>query len=83
MVHSNDMFLPSMTSWYIVVGDTSGTQANSERGVAATLSPTSLCGALHRGSSDCGTAVEFRSQLCSSRRWQSHSQRFWCRLKSL
>ena len=74
IVHSSDMFFPSMTSWYIVVGDTSGTQANSERGVAVILSPISLWGARHRGSSDCGTAVELRSQRCSSRRWQSHSQ---------
>ena len=72
-----------MTSWYMVVGETSGTQANSARGVAATRSPASRWGALQRGSSDRGTAVELPSQPRSSRRWQSHSHRFWCRLKSL
>lgn len=52
IVQTRDMFLPSMTSRYMVVGDTSGMQANSCSGSPWIFSPMTLGGEWHLGSTE-------------------------------
>ena len=50
MLQTSDMFLPSMTSRYMVVGVTSGRQANSASDRLVMVVPCSRLGDRHRGS---------------------------------
>ena len=82
MVQTKDMFLPSMTSRYMDVGETFGMQANSVGAKALIGSLMSRGGLWHLGSTEFGT-VKFCSQLCSASRWQSQCHLFWWSVKSL
>ena len=82
MVQTKDIFLPSMTSRYMDVGETFGMQANSVGAKALIGSLMSRGGLWHLGSTEFGT-VKFCSQLCSASRWQSQCHLFWWSVKSL
>lgn len=79
---TSDMFLPSMTSRYMDVGETLGMHANSEGERVLMASLMSLGGLWHRGSTEFGT-VKFCNQACNASRWQSQCHLFWWRVKSL
>ena len=55
IVQTSDIFLPTTTSKYIAVGETSGLQANSFFCNALISSPNNLEGPLHLGSTEFGT----------------------------
>ena len=82
MLQTSDMFLPSMTSRYMVVGVTSGRQANSASDRLVMVVPCRRLGDRHRGSIEWGT-VKFSSQRFNSYSRQSQFQALRCSVKSL
>ena len=75
MEQTSDMFLPSMTSRYMEVGDTFGIQANSLGTNFLIDSLMSLGGEWHLGSIEFGT-VKFCNQFLRFNKWQSQCHLF-------
>ena len=75
MEQTSDIFLPSMTSRYIEVGDTFGMQANSLGTNFLIDSLMSLGGEWHLGSIEFGT-VKFCNQFLRFNKWQSQCHLF-------